>query len=85
MTDRRWLTPGVTKSRWRMGKSSGGDRRLDRWAVEDNSDTCRVVWPFGHQNHQWTVFGFGPQNSGAFLAGIESSIGVITRLVSRQS
>jgi len=72
----------LTKSRWWLTKSSGGARVLGDRTIEDYVDTCRengggvadtllrADWWFGPQNHWWTVFGFGPQNSGAVPAGI---------------
>jgi hypothetical protein len=83
VTNHGWLTPGViekckstwevtvlTKSRQRTGKSSEGAGGLDCWAIEDDGDKCQVIWRFGPQNHLWTIFGFGPQNLDAVLAGI---------------
>jgi hypothetical protein len=54
----------LTKSRWRLTKSSGGVRGLGDRSVEDNSDTCQDNgggvtdtllqggWSFGLQNHR---------------------------------
>jgi hypothetical protein len=85
VTDRGWLTPGpgssrsarvhgkwtvLTKSRWRLGKSSGGAGGLDGQAIKDDGDTCRAVWWFGPQNHRGGQFPGLGQNPGAVLAGI---------------
>jgi hypothetical protein len=78
----------LTKSRWWSSKSSGGSRRLGGRAVEDAGDTCRVVGDaygssmllasslvgWASKTTGWTVSGFGPQNTGAVLAGIEGGM-----------
>jgi hypothetical protein len=72
----------LTELRQRSSKSSGGFGRHGGGAIEDGGDVRRVagdaygvrylraVWWVEAKNHRWTVFGFGPQNSGAVSAGI---------------
>jgi hypothetical protein len=47
--------------------------------------THERVWWFGPQNHQWLVYGFGPQNGGGGSEEERTARGGIEKFVSRRS